>query len=123
MYADFSLAGIFRSAYVFSVPSIHLGRVQSHTQFDSAYKNPVLVTNITVVNESASPASGAKLELKLISSDHAKLVASAPILLDLPAWRAIQRQLRIEVSSPLRWTAEHPNLYTLAVVIESGSGD
>jgi beta-galactosidase/beta-glucuronidase len=59
MYADFPLAGFMRRAYVFSVPALHVQRQQSHAEFDSEYKNAELVTELSVVNESASSIASA----------------------------------------------------------------
>ena len=53
-YADFSLAGIFRRARLFSVPVVHVQRQQSHAEFDSEYRDADLVTELSVVNESSS---------------------------------------------------------------------
>ena len=119
MYADFPLAGIFRQTRVFSVPPVHVARMQSHSEFGPKYRNAVLVAEISVVNESASPVHGGTLRLRLGQGEDA-IVVSKPVAVDLPPWSRVKRNIRMEVSSPREWTAEHPNLYLLQTVISQG---
>ena len=116
MYADFSLAGIFRRTRVFAVPTVHVQREQSHAEFDSEHKNADLVTEISVENESGVALSGATVRLSLMQDTNA-VVSSDPIAMDLPAWSQKGQTVKLHVSSPLLWSAEHPNLYTLETVV------
>ena len=83
MYADFSLAGIYRRARVFSFPAVHVQREQSHAEFESDRKNADLVTEVSLENQSGSAMSGATLRLNLVQ-DKNTVASSDPIGMDLP---------------------------------------
>jgi hypothetical protein len=116
MYADFPLAGIFRRARIFAVPLVHVQREQSHAEFDSEHKSADLVTEVSVANESGAALSGATLSFELMQGGNA-IAKSDPFAMDLPAWSKAERTVKLHVDSPLPWSAEHPNLYTLETVI------
>lgn len=113
MYADFPLAGIFRSVRVFAVPKLHAARVQSHSE------GATLVADVSVVNES-STAAGAALQLRLLDAENGVAAESERISLDLAPWSAVNRRVRLPVAAPRQWNAEHPNLYTLETVLWRG---
>jgi beta-galactosidase len=117
MYADFSLAGIFRRTHVFSVPPIRIQRQQSHAEFDSEYRDADLVTELSLVNESSSNLSGASVRLSLTREGTAEVAATDPIQLDLAAWSKKDQTVKLHVHDPLKWNSEHPNLYVLHTVI------
>jgi beta-galactosidase len=118
-YADFSLGGIFRSASVFAVPTLHVARIHSFTEFDSSYHAATLVTDVTIVNESDIRAR-ARVSLKLSESQKVVGRPTDPVTFDLEPWSKADRRIRIDVSDPLPWSAEHPNLYTLTASLSDG---
>lgn len=120
MYADLSLAGIFRSAYVFSTPPVHLARIQSHPELHRNTASADLVVDLEVVNEAATPGSGITVRLQLLDSG-GRVVSSGSQNLDLAPWSKAERTVRLPVERPSLWSAEHPNLYTLdSVVLQGG---
>ena len=122
MYADFSLAGIFRRTHVFAVPVVHVQREQSHAEFDSEHKSANLVTELSVQNESAAGISGATVQLNLLQGTNT-MASSDAIAIDLPAWSQKEQTIKLYVAAPLLWNAEHPNLYTLETVISRGGAE
>ena len=116
-YADFSLAGIFRRARLFSVPLVHVQRQQSHAEFDSEYRDAELVTELSVVNESSSRVRGGSVRLFLTRERQAEVAAADPIQLDLAPWSRKDQIVKLHVREPLKWNSEHPNLYRLNTVI------
>ena len=54
-YADFDLAGIIRSVYLFRVPEKHIAAVGIATIFDENYEDATISGKMAVVNESAAP--------------------------------------------------------------------
>jgi beta-galactosidase len=117
MYADFSLGGIFRRARVFSVPPLHIQRQQSHEEFDGEFRDADLITELSVVNESGSSVTGASVRLALTREGQPEVAASEPIQLDLGPWSAKNQTVKLHVREPLKWNAEHPELYSLSTVI------
>ncbi|MBS1852738.1 MAG: discoidin domain-containing protein [Acidobacteria bacterium] len=121
-YADFPLAGIMRAARVFSLPAAHISRLQAHSEFDASFQDATLITEFSVANESSGALSGATLRLRLLQNQNA-VASSEPIALDLAAWSKAEQKVRIPVTAPQKWTAEHPNLYTLEAVIARGGNE
>jgi len=117
MYADFSLAGIFRRARVFSVPVVHVQRQQSHAEFDNEYRDADLLTELSLVNESSSTVSGGSVRLFLTREGQAEVAAADPIQLDLAPWSRKDQIVKLHVREPLKWNSEHPNLYLLNTVV------
>lgn len=117
MYADFSLAGIFRRARIFSVPPVHVQRQQSHTEFDSEYRDVDLVTELSIVNDSSSTLSGASVRLFLTREGQTEIAAADPIPLDLGPWSGKDQIVKLHVREPLKWNSEHPDLYLLHTII------
>lgn len=121
MYADFSLAGIYRRAYVFRVPPVHVQRAQSYSTFDPEFKNADLITQISVVNQSGRAAH--HLSLQLILMDGKQVTAqSRPVELNLRPWSRQKETIQMKVVDPRKWNAEHPELYTLRTVLTRGDG-
>jgi beta-galactosidase len=122
MYADFSLAGIFRRAHAFSVPAVHVQREQAHAEFDGEYRDADLVTELSVVNESGSNVSSASVHLSLTGEGQAEVASADPVAVDLAPWSRKDQVVKIHVRQPLPWNSEQPNLYVLTTVIsENGT--
>ena len=51
-YADFDLAGIIRSVYLFRVPEKHIAAMEIATIFDENYRDAAISGKMAVVNES-----------------------------------------------------------------------
>lgn len=117
MYADFSLAGIFRRVHVFSVPALHVEREQSHAEFDKQYRDADLIIDLSVVNASPSNVTGASVRLSLTQDRQTEVAASEPTALDLAAWSRKDETVKLHLREPLKWNSEHPNLYVLQTVI------
>ncbi len=115
-YADFSLAGIYRRVRVFSVPTLHVHREQSHAEFDTAYQNADLVTEVSISNESVAAVSGAAVQLTLLRDDQTVATGKA-VPVTIAPWSRMDQIVRLEVSNPLKWNSEHPSLYTLQTVV------
>jgi beta-galactosidase len=121
MYADFNLAGIYRHAYLFSVPVVHIELEQWHSEFDHQYQDADLITEVSVANESGSPRV-ASLRLILSRAGQGEIQHSDAIKVELPAWSQKNQTVLLHVKTPLKWNAEHPNLYSLETILsESGA--
>ncbi|HLV86227.1 MAG TPA: glycoside hydrolase family 2 TIM barrel-domain containing protein [Candidatus Sulfotelmatobacter sp.] len=123
MYADFSLAGIFRRVHVFSVPDLHVEREQSHAEFDKDFRDADLVTELSVVNDSGSKITGESVRLSLSRSGQNEVAVSDPIALALDPWSRQDQTVKLHVREPLKWNSEHPDLYVLTTVISQNGSE
>lgn len=120
-YAGFPLAGIWRSAYVFRVPDAHVASLELQTSFEQNGKNSVLSGRVVLTNESDSDAENLKIGFKLADPAGRPVDITSPALnASVPAWQRREKTFSINVPSPRKWDAEHPNLYTLTVEVKNG---
>jgi beta-galactosidase len=118
LYADFHLAGIYRGAHIFSVPSAHLCRFHVDATLDRGYKDGRMKIAIGLSNESNQQLKKAYVRFEL-RDPSGKLDRVQPAKLDLSAsaWERSAAVIDIPVKAPLHWEAEHPNLYTLTAIL------
>ncbi len=112
-YAQHSLLGIIRGVRLFAVPPDCLTRVQVETDLDAAYSNALLKTTCAM---SFQKAASAAVRLTLRDPGGAE-VALSPSSLELSPGKP-EMTLSVPVAAPLKWDAEHPNLYTLEAKVE-----
>lgn len=119
-YADFPLAGIFRSVHLFSLPALHVRRFHVQTTFDSTYKNASLAVDLSVENESVQDFGEASLILTLTDPEgHAVSLDNGHVTLSLPSLSRVEKQIHFAIKEPEHWEAEHPRLYTLTAQLVS----
>jgi hypothetical protein len=121
LYADFPLAGIMRRVYLFRVPDAHIGALALTTRFKNQYKDAALTGHIAVLNESNHSLGEASLHFVLTGPDGQTVsYAAKPVPVAAGAWERAEADFAVEVPSPRKWDAEHPNLYRLAIELRTG---
>lgn len=102
----FRFSGIARDSYLYARNKSHIEDIRVNTDLDAEYKDATLSVDIK------TKGSGT-IELELIGAD-GTVVTSQNI-----AAKA-SNKVNIEVSNPLKWSAETPNLYTLRATLKAG---
>ena len=126
MNDDWALGGIYRDVSLETMPKIRwIDRVDVQTVFDNQFRDADL--NIRVmVGDSLPRFDGAKpydLFLALSDKDEKEIQSSRIAITTPPGTERQDRDVSVtmRVRSPLHWTAETPNLYTLRVdLVEDG---
>ena len=104
--ADFWVfGGIYRPVYLEAVPSQFIERVAIDAKADGAFRMHVFADGIT---------NGDVFEAQIMTSD------GKPVGKTFNASAAVDAELRTQIDSPLQWTAETPNLYTVEVRLKRG---
>jgi len=114
-YAKHYIGGILRGVKVVILPAVHVSRLHVETDFDSSFKDARLKIMASAV---IRDGRGANLNLYLKDPEGKSIPlrpSSAAFSADKP-----EALLEIPVSSPMKWDAEHPNLYTLEVELVVG---
>jgi hypothetical protein len=117
-YAKHYIGGILRSVKLVILSPDYVARLHVETDFDSSYEDARLKVLAKVLMDSGRGApyrparGGVKLNLHL-TDPQGRSVPLTPSSLAFSADQP-EKLLEIPVSSPLKWDAEHPNLYTLA---------
>ena len=108
-YAKHYIGGILRGVKLVILPTVYLTRMHTETDFDSSFKDARLKVRF---GDMTGVARGVKLNLFLTDPD-GKNVPLTPSSLVLPDDNKMETSIEIPVSTPMKWDAEHPNLYIL----------
>ena len=112
-YAHHPIGCILRDVTLFAVAQTNLCDFYVETHLDAAYKDAVLKIGYT-----ATVPSGATIEYQLADPSGVAVVLAQNSFALSAAGECVNE---MAVANPLKWDAEHPNLYTLtAVVKENG---
>ncbi|MBA4492901.1 glycoside hydrolase family 2 TIM barrel-domain containing protein [Paenactinomyces guangxiensis] len=120
------LSGIFRDVYLYSTPNIHMQDLTVRTDLDQKYQDARLNVKVDVKKynhgkkESSKPY---KIEAMLYGPDN-KPVFAEPVSMNvlLNGRSEVAAETDQLVKNPLKWSAEHPNLYTLVLSLKNDSG-
>ena len=119
------LSGIFRDVYIFSTPKLHIRDFFVTATLDEKFEDAVLEVSANIKNFNDTAADGAKLEVTLLNSK-GKPVGGKPMMSievsEIPASNQSEMKLLGPVKSPLKWSAETPNLYTIILTLKDGKG-
>jgi beta-galactosidase len=115
------LSGIFRDVELVSRAPLHVRDFYARTHFDAQYRDARLAINAKVRNAGASPE---KFTLQAKLFDTRGVAVGAPLVNagSAPASGEVSLELSQTVTSPLKWSAEEPNLYTLVLTLKDSRG-
>lgn len=109
-YAHHPVGGILRDVTLFALPETHLYDVGVETLLDSLYRDAVLCFSCSSIADKVS-----EVELSLLAPD-GKQVQLTQNKFPLATGQG-EYVWQLPVKNPLKWDAEHPNLYTLIVSV------
>ena len=125
------LSGIFRDVYLFATPEVHLRDFWVRTELDGDYQDATLKVRLNVRNyqtggSTGAPAASGEVALALYNAAGRPVFAepmSAPFSV-APGEEDVLEVQRA-VANPLKWSDEHPHLYTLLLTVydDAGRGD
>ena len=114
------LSGIYRSVTLYATPQTFLQDLQVITDLDSNYKDAEVNAWVTVAQQVKSGFTGGILEFELVGE---KTVFRKTI--SIPALSGGQLKtlaIKEQISNPLKWSDETPNLYTLILRLKDHNG-
>ena len=113
------LSGIFRNVSLWSTPQCHIRDFAITTQLNNHFKDAVLKTTAKVKNDGSAATPGGQFTIDLCNGK--KLVGKASIRVpSLQPGQETAITLDLPVSSPNKWTAETPFLYTTVLTLQTG---
>jgi len=117
-YAFHSLGGIDRRVSVFALPPIHVSTLHINVRLDADYRDAELELLFAVDNPQRDRAAGLSVALELQGPD-GRPVSLSPARADLPPvpFGGKTTTLLTRITNPLKWSAEKPHLYRLAVTL------
>ena len=138
------LSGIYRDVYLYAVPGIHVRDLFVRIELDEDYRDAVLRVRAEVRNYTDAGAVDYTVEAKLFDAEGAPVFADPltrwkkasyhgdwsefrhPPIADpvsIAAKTKVTLELQAEVTNPQKWSAEHPNLYTLLITLKEPAGN
>lgn len=110
-YAHHPIGGILRDVVLYALPKTHICNLMLDTRFHTDFSSSELRVRYEL-NEAA------KIRYRLTAPDGKEVPLRQP---EVQAAAGVQEQC-FEVSHPVLWDAEHPNLYQLQLTIDSEQG-
>lgn len=114
------LGGINRNVYLYTTAQTRIQDFFAHPDLDATYKNGVLSLDVSLKNYTSQAASQV-VEISLLN-EQGKKVFGQTAKKEIPANGNAALIFSGKISSPLKWTAETPNLYTLVLNLKDASG-
>ena len=105
------LNGIYRDVFLFALPKVHIRDFSIFSNLDTEYKDAELNAIVSIKNETANLSKMVVcISLKETSG---KLIWTRKFLFSVASGEESKKSHSQKVSSPLKWTAETPELYRL----------
>ncbi len=117
----FRLHGIFRNVTLWSAPQVHVRDFFVKPDLDKDYKNATVNITAKIKNYSDKTAKPQQLTAVIYDKDGRAIANGSANTSVLNTSQEEVVDIAIQVTNPLKWTAETPNLYT--VVISSSEGE
>ncbi len=115
------LSGINRDVFLYSTAQTRILDFFAHPDLDKNYKNGVFCVDVKV--ENSTPAKQAlQLEVAILDKNEKSVFTQLKKEI-APATDVAETTFSGSVSSPLKWTAETPNLYTLLITLKDEGGN
>ena len=113
-YAVHQLGGITRPIYLVALPEVNVASFHTATFFDKEYKDATLSASVKIANESDA-AKDVKIVFSLYDANHkpVKLNGDKELSGQVKKGETLKTDLSFDVTEPLKWDPEHPNLYYL----------
>lgn len=117
------LSGIFRDVYLYSTPDLHIFDYFVQTNLDENYQDAELTISAKLVNYFAQNHGVVSLEAILYDQENVSVLKNKlETKIESNGQPHLEATLSTFVDSPLKWSAEQPNLYTLVLVLKDNAG-
>ncbi|MCK4294319.1 MAG: DUF4981 domain-containing protein [Planctomycetes bacterium] len=124
------LSGIYRDVYLFSTPAAHIRDFFIRCDLDSQYKDGILMIRPKVISSEDIDLKGWTVQAQLYDEQNEPVLAKAlsKDVLGIINERYPQSDnvrfalMQAKVTSPKKWTAETPHLYTLVLALADAKG-
>ena len=116
------LSGIFRDVYLHSTPKTRIQDLFVLTDLDADYQDADLKLTVTLENREAASVRRS-VRATLVDAQGVKSELGASAVVDVASGLKSEILIEKTVKSPLKWTAETPNLYTVVVELLDAQGN
>lgn len=117
------ISGIERDVYLYSTPKVRIFDFFAHADLDKQYANGVFSLEVDVKNHTEKLKSGNYIVEYQIFNKNSKEIARDIQPVAINKKESLSVRFSKEISSPEKWTAETPNLYTLVISLKNEKGE
>ena len=114
------MGGINRDVFLYSTAQTRIYDFFSHADLDKNYRNGVFSAEVTLKNYNNADKTQT-LTVDILDKAGKKVLSQTKKVL-IPAQTTAETSVSGTVSSPLKWTAETPDLYTLLLTLKDEKG-
>lgn len=116
------LGGIYRDVYLYATPALHIRDFHVITDLDEKYQDALLKLSIKLKNNTTANAGAGSVKVTVAGSDSKTVFSKTIPAKELGAGKEQLLTLSQNVTNPMKWTAETPNLYILTMEVLDGKG-
>ena len=118
------LSGIFREVYLYTTPETFIYDFFVHTELDAQYKHAELKLDVKLTDYFENQTGAFVLNAQLYDPEQYTVFAE-PLAQTVHFNSGSTQNLQISspVLDPLKWSAEHPHLYTLVLSLHNADGE
>jgi beta-galactosidase len=124
------LSGIYRDVCLFAAPNVRIRDFFIRSDLDEQYRDAVLKISVRVRNYVKRSVQGYSVEASLLDSNN-NPVGKTPLMSEdvIQSCRTYMKadgpegifEMEAAVPNPRKWSAEHPNLYTVLLTLKDPS--
>ncbi|MCP4662476.1 MAG: DUF4981 domain-containing protein [bacterium] len=115
------ISGIFREVFLFSVADLDIRDFQVNTDLDSNYRDARLDLTVSIRNFSDARRDFA-IEAQLLDADAGPVIDPLVAESSVGGNEEVAVNLGADIADPLKWSAEHPHLYTQLLTLKDAEG-
>jgi beta-galactosidase len=115
------LSGIYRDVYLFSTPKTHIQDLFVLSDLDDTYQDAEVSVTVSLRNLKDS-VSRQRIRATLVDAQGTKTALGRSAVTRVQPGQPTSIAIKAQVKSPLKWTAETPNLYTVVVELLNARG-
>ncbi len=120
------LSGIYRDVYLFATPPVHIRDFWAYPQLDTDYRDAVLNVRADLHAYDGTSLEGYTIIAEIFDA-HRSRITNYELRITNPQSLIPNPQSPITfampVTNPLKWSAEHPHLYTLLLTLKDPAGN
>ncbi len=116
------LSGIFRDVFIYTTPKVHIFDYKLETELIDDYQNANLKIDFILKNFAHRDISSYKLEFQLLDKNKQEVIhEKITNEINIHSKQDMKFKFKKKISSPKKWTAETPYLYTLLFYLKNES--
>ena len=115
----FRLSGIERDVYLYAIPRMHISDFFVRAGLDDSYRNGTYSVEYNIANADTVQSGSCEVEITLMGPDMNAKAGPVRQSIQLSPGEEKTFRFRAEITDPLKWTAETPNLYYTIISVFS----